>query len=175
MFQTKEKLSQYELAQLAIEYNLYMPDWILLPTFKDIISKSSYTSNYISLLFKDDTPIAVATICLDNFFLNVFVTPSFRGFSLGSIVVNNILKELNLKHHQVFAGYGEYGSDIFYQKLGIACFKQDIEFTTDEINKLIEDKTHYFNIINSKIIDRLSEYNMCKIPHQQRDFISLIK
>lgn len=54
--------------------------------------------------------------------------------------------------------YGEDGSEKFYKKIGIACFKNIVEITDEEFNLIQTKSVKYQDIIDKKVLAILEQY-----------------
>lgn len=98
-------------AKIAVKHKLYVSGWDLSYRFKDIIrSKTPRKDIKLSLVYIDDTPVAVAYSSIRS--AQAFCRKSERKKGYGSDAVKAI-PDINTN----YGGYGLIGSDIFWSKV----------------------------------------------------------
>jgi GNAT superfamily N-acetyltransferase len=152
-----KNINQMKMAQEAISNNLFNNEWQLIFHYKDILSFPNKRFN-IALVYENGKAIAAATLSLQEYYINVFVLPSHRGKGFGKDVVEELLLNNKLKKHHVHAFKGEDGSEKFYKKIGIACFKNIVEITDEEFNLIQTKSVKYQDIIDKKVLATLEKY-----------------
>lgn len=150
--------SQKQLAQIAQEHKLYVPNWNIQEHYSEIIEHNEKSNYFINVFFHNNNPIAALTLHKKEKFINVFVLPSYRGKNFGKKIIEESLLEYHLKSDQVHAFIGEEGSEEFYRKSGIACFAYDIPLSLEEKEQFLNFKITYADLIHKKIKEKLEEY-----------------
>lgn len=151
--------SQKQLAQIAQEHKLYVPNWNIQQHYCEIIEHNEKSNYSINVFFHNNNPVAALTLHKRENFINVFVSPHYRGKSFGKKIIEKSLLEHNLKFDQVHAFIGEEGSEEFYRKAGIACFPNEIPLSSEEKNDFLNFNITYSELIHKKIKEKLEEYN----------------
>lgn len=143
--------SQQWQAALALSYKLFVKNWQLENI---LINIRDYEQNpfLISTIIENNTPIAVATYCKNNFSVNVFVAETHRKKGYGSAILQKLMNEHSIPNNLIYGSLGQEGSDTFYNKNKIVCMPHGgVELTSQESEDFINHKLTYKEILSNKI------------------------
>lgn len=108
--------NKIQLANIALENNLYVRGWNLQDRLSEIVLGFS---NYpIALIYYNKIPLGVCIVNTEKNVFEIFVTVAYRNRGIGSLLINHMKKLYpNVKGNL----NGEFGTNIFFRKCGLEC------------------------------------------------------
>ena len=146
------------LATIALNHQLYVPGWNLENHYQEIIHHGDKSHYYITLMFEQNKPVAAATLHIHENIINLYVEQTHRGKGIGISIIEQILTENSLQKNDVYAFFGQEGSELFYEKAQIACFDGSVPLSKKEIDDYLAHNIEYHELIKIKIDEKLKSY-----------------
>lgn len=166
-------LNENQLAQLALEHNLYVEGWQM----KNLYLTMDKGGLGIHILVENE-PIAACVFYVDDGMMNVFVKENYRGKGYGKKVVQETLKKYQLTVDEVYGCAGADISEQFYNSCDIAYFADGcFGMTKEEVPLLLEGKITMVDVRNRRISEykqkKLHNKNECAIQNNTISYIDL--
>lgn len=167
-----KNLNENELAQLALEHNLFVEGWQM----KNLYLTMDKGGLGIHVLVEDE-PVAACVFYLDDGMMNVFVKEEHRGKGYGKKVVYQTLEKYKLTVDEVYGCSGVDISEQFYNSCDIAYFADGcFGMKKEEVPLLLEGKITMTDVRNRRISEykqeRLNNNNTLPIQKNSYSYIT---
>lgn len=146
------------MAQIALDSKLYHDGWEMENCYYNIIDSLNESYYIIDIIMENNIPIGACILDKDLNCIQIFIHSEHRKKGFGLFFIESFLSEQNLKKSQVHAFVDEEGSDYFYRKCGIACFKEDLRLNSKHGDRFVRGKISYKQLLKIMVHEKLNEY-----------------